>query len=135
MNFEVGQKVKASEKLRGSSFSILPGFIGTVMRVHDNNSDNVYYNVDFTGNISPTGVDVGRNWVMLPSELEFAEPPYMEKIELVREKFKEAARIYATSKDSTAHYYEGKMVGMVEGIASLLEITWIEADVLLRKEI
>lgn len=58
----------------------------------------------------------------------------MEKIEIIREKFQEAARVYATSSGSDASYYEGKMVGMIEGVAYFMNISWIEADVLLRKE-
>lgn len=59
---------------------------------------------------------------------------YMEKIEVIREKFRDTCDSYRTSYGSDAAYNEGKMVGMIEGVAAMLGITWIEADVLLRKE-
>ena len=59
---------------------------------------------------------------------------HMEQIEVIRGKFQEAARIYANSNGPDAHYNEGKMVGMIESVAYMMGITWIEADVLLRKE-
>lgn len=58
----------------------------------------------------------------------------MEKIEIIREKFKEACRMYSASNGSESYYYEGKMVGMVEGVSAMMDISWIEADILLRKE-
>ena len=58
----------------------------------------------------------------------------MEKIEVLRAKFKEVNAIYATSSGTEFHYNEGKIVGMIEGVAAMMGITYIEADVLLRKE-
>lgn len=58
----------------------------------------------------------------------------MEKIENIRARFQEAVKVYNTASGSDASYYEGKMVGMIEAVAELLGIEWIEADVLLRKE-
>ena len=133
--FDVGQRVKATEILRKSSFSIAPGYIGTVTCVQIHQDNEVFYNVDFTGNKNIVDdKDLGRNWLMASNELQLVVPDYMENIEVIREKFQESTRIYATSHDSTAAYYEGKMVGMIEGVAAMMGITWIEADVLLRKE-
>lgn len=61
-------------------------------------------------------------------------PAYMERIEVIRKKFQEANRLYKTYSGYDAIFYEGKMIGMIEGVADMLDITWIEADVLLRKE-
>lgn len=57
----------------------------------------------------------------------------MENIDIIRQKFQEACAIYATASGHTASYQEGKMVGMVEAVATIKGISWIEADVLLRK--
>lgn len=57
----------------------------------------------------------------------------MEKIETIRQKFQEACAIYATASGPMASYQEGKMVGMIDAVALLMDISWIEADVLLRK--
>jgi|APCry1669189000_1035189.scaffolds.fasta_scaffold435649_1 hypothetical protein len=62
------------------------------------------------------------------------QPEYMERIEVIRKKFREANLLYKTYSGYDAIFYEGKMVGMIEGVASMMGITWIEADVLLRKE-
>ena len=58
----------------------------------------------------------------------------MEKLETIRQKFREACAIYATASGPTASYQEGKMVGMIDTVAMMMDISWIEADVLLRQE-
>lgn len=55
----------------------------------------------------------------------------MENLNIIRQRYAEANAIYNTGKDTA--YYEGKIVGIVEGVAACLNITWIEAEVLLRK--
>lgn len=55
----------------------------------------------------------------------------MENIDILRQKFQEAYAIYNTGKDTA--YYEGKIVGIVETVAAIKGISWIEADVLLRR--
>jgi hypothetical protein len=55
----------------------------------------------------------------------------MEKLEIIRQRYAEAYAIYNTGKDTA--YYEGKIVGIVEGVSAMLGISWIEADNLLRK--
>jgi hypothetical protein len=55
----------------------------------------------------------------------------MENLSIVRQRYAEAYAIYNTGKDTA--YYEGKIVGIVEGVAACLGISWIEADNLLRK--
>ena len=57
----------------------------------------------------------------------------MEKIEIIRQKFTEACAIYDTASGTTAAYQEGKMIGMIEGVAAMMDISWMEADNLLRK--
>ena len=66
--------------------------------------------------------------------MQRSSPNYMEKIEVLQEKFKELCNQHKTSHGYDASYYEGKMVGMIEGVSMLMGISWIEADVLLRKE-
>ena len=58
----------------------------------------------------------------------------MEKIEIIRENFQDTLKCYQTANGSNASYYEGKLVGLAQAAALFLNITWIEADVLLRKE-
>jgi len=55
----------------------------------------------------------------------------MEKLEIIRQRYAEAYASYNTGKDTA--YYEGKIVGIVEGVAAMTDISWIEADNLLRK--
>ena len=54
----------------------------------------------------------------------------MENLDNIRQKFQEAYAIYNTGKDTA--YYEGKIVGIVEAVAAIKGISWIEADNLLR---
>ena len=56
----------------------------------------------------------------------------MEKIEIIRQRYQEARDIYNTGKDNA--YYEGKMVGIVEGVAYMMGISWIEAQVLITQK-
>ena len=55
----------------------------------------------------------------------------MESIEFIRQRYQEARNAYNTGKDNA--YYEGKMVGIVEAVASIKGISWIEADILMNK--
>jgi hypothetical protein len=55
----------------------------------------------------------------------------MENIDIIRQRYAEAYAIYNTGKDTA--YYEGKIVGIVEAVAAIKGISWIEADNLLRK--
>jgi len=55
----------------------------------------------------------------------------MENIEIIRQRYQEARDAYLTVKDNA--YYEGKMVGILEGVAICLGISWIEADILINK--
>jgi hypothetical protein len=55
----------------------------------------------------------------------------MEKIEFIRQRYQEARDAYNTSKNNA--YYEGKMVGIIEGVAYIMGISWIEADILMNK--
>jgi hypothetical protein len=57
----------------------------------------------------------------------------MENITVIRDKFQETVNLYDSSFGSTSAYYEGKIVGMIEGVAAMLSITWIEAEIMLRK--
>jgi hypothetical protein len=57
----------------------------------------------------------------------------MENITVLRATFQEALKIYASSSGPTAAYYEGKIAGMVDAAAAMMNIHWIEADVMLRK--
>lgn len=57
----------------------------------------------------------------------------MEKIEIIRQRFQEAVNAYSTSSGASASYYEGKIVGLTEAVSYWMGISWIEADVLLRK--
>ncbi len=57
----------------------------------------------------------------------------MDKIEIIRQRFQEAQNAYSTASGASASYYEGKIVGMIEAVSYLMGISWIEADVLLRK--
>lgn len=54
----------------------------------------------------------------------------MENISIIRQRYQEAYAIYNTGKDTA--YYEGKIVGIVEAVAAVKGISWIEADNLLR---
>ena len=56
----------------------------------------------------------------------------MEKIEIIRERYQEARNAYNTSKNNA--YYEGKMAGIVEGVAYIMGISWIEAEVLITQK-
>jgi hypothetical protein len=56
----------------------------------------------------------------------------MEKIEIIRERYQEARNAYNTDKNNA--YYEGKMVGIVEGVAYIMGISWIEAEVLITQK-
>ena len=58
----------------------------------------------------------------------------MEKIEIIRQRYHEARKAYATASGPAAHYYEGKMVGIVDTMVELLGISWITAEVMLGKE-
>ena len=53
----------------------------------------------------------------------------MENLDTLRQKFQEAVDDYNTGKDTA--YYEGKIVGIVETVAAIKGISWIEADNLL----
>jgi len=55
----------------------------------------------------------------------------MENLAIIRQRYQEAYAIYNTGKETA--YYEGKIVGIVEGVAAMMNISWIEADNLLRK--
>ena len=58
----------------------------------------------------------------------------MEKIEIIRQRYQEARNAYNTSLHSAgSYYYEGKMVGIVEGVAAGMGISWLEADILINK--
>ena len=57
----------------------------------------------------------------------------MDNFECLRQKFQEAYAIYATASGMSFHYNEGKIVGMIEAVAYIKGISFIEADVLLRK--
>jgi hypothetical protein len=54
----------------------------------------------------------------------------MENLDIIRQRYQEAYAIYNTGKDTA--YYEGKIVGIVEAVAAIKGISWIEADNLLR---
>ena len=59
----------------------------------------------------------------------------MEKIEIIRQRYQEARNAYNTSLHSaSSYYYEGKMVGIVEGVAYVMGISWIEAEVLITQK-
>jgi hypothetical protein len=57
----------------------------------------------------------------------------MENLDTVRARFQEACNAYAITSGAASHYYEGVMTGIVDAVAAMLGISWIEADVLLRK--
>jgi hypothetical protein len=58
----------------------------------------------------------------------------MEKIEIIRQRYQEARNAYNTALHApAAYYYEGKMVGIVEGVAAGMGISWLEADILINK--
>ena len=56
----------------------------------------------------------------------------MESIEIIRQRYQEARNAYNTGKDNA--YYEGKMVCIVEGVAYMMGISWIEAEVLITQK-
>jgi hypothetical protein len=56
----------------------------------------------------------------------------MENINITRQRYQEARNVYNTGKDNA--YYEGKMVGIVEAVAAIKGISWIEAEVLITQK-
>jgi len=57
----------------------------------------------------------------------------MENLDIIRAKFQEVVDDYNASHSEEASYYEGKIVGYIEAVSFIKGISWIEADVLLRK--
>lgn len=57
----------------------------------------------------------------------------MEKIENIRKVFRSVLEDFSKASGSDAAYQHGKMVGIIEGVSMMMGISWIEADVLLRK--
>jgi len=57
----------------------------------------------------------------------------MKNLNTIRARFQEACNAYATTSGTQSAYYEGKIVGMVDAVSEMLGISWVEADVLLRK--
>ena len=57
----------------------------------------------------------------------------MENLDTLRQKFQEAVDDYNASHSEEASYYEGKIVGYIEAVSWVKGISYIEADVLLRK--
>jgi hypothetical protein len=58
----------------------------------------------------------------------------MENLDIIRAKFQEAVDDYNASHSEEASYYEGKIVGYIEALSFIKGISYIEADVLLRKK-
>lgn len=58
----------------------------------------------------------------------------MKSVDLMRAKFRSAQEMMAKTSGVSTCYWLGVSIGIVDVVAAVEGIQWIEADVLLRKE-
>jgi hypothetical protein len=57
----------------------------------------------------------------------------MENIDIIRQRYQDTVKEHKNASGADARYYVGKLVGMADAVSDILNISWIEADMLLRK--
>ena len=58
----------------------------------------------------------------------------MQDLKNIRRRYQDTVKDHKEASGADARYYVGKLVGMSDAVADMLNISWVEADVLLNKK-